>query len=111
MLFGTAKRLQLNPKQLELYYDQTKVNVTKTYTYLGSTLGPHLDLNFSENLDKKYKKKSTKLRLLHNVSHELSTKAVTLTYNDIIDFSCNQTRLCNSYDTNYRTREKIYIFG
>ena len=44
MLFGTAKRLQLNPKQLELYYDQTKVNVTKTYTYLGSTLGPHLDL-------------------------------------------------------------------
>ena len=46
MLFGTAKRLQLNPKQLELYYDQTKVNVTKTYTYLGSTLGPHLDLKF-----------------------------------------------------------------
>ena len=30
-------------KQLELYYDQTKVNVTKTYTYLGSTLGPRLD--------------------------------------------------------------------
>ena len=44
MLFGTAKHLQLNPKQLELCYDQTKLNVTKTYTYLGSTLGPHLDL-------------------------------------------------------------------
>ena len=44
MLFGTAKRLQLNPKQLELYNDQTKINVTKTYKYLGSKLGPHLDL-------------------------------------------------------------------
>ena len=33
-LFGTAKRLELNPKQLELYYDQTKINVTKTYIAL-----------------------------------------------------------------------------
>ena len=31
MLFGTAKRLQLSPKQLELYFDQTKINVTETY--------------------------------------------------------------------------------
>ena len=44
MLFGTAKRLQLNPKQLELYHDQTKINVTKTYKYFGSKLRPHLDL-------------------------------------------------------------------
>ena len=33
MLFGTAKRLQLNPKRLELYYDQTKINLTESYTY------------------------------------------------------------------------------
>ena len=32
-------------------------------------------------------------------------------YNDIIDSSCNQRRLYNSYETNYRTREKTYIFG
>ena len=44
MLFGTAKRLQLNPKQLELYHDLTKINVTKTYKYFGSKLGPHLNL-------------------------------------------------------------------
>ena len=44
MLFGTAKRLQLNPKQLELYHDQTKINITKTYKYFGSKLRPNLDL-------------------------------------------------------------------
>ena len=33
MLFGTAKHLQLNPKRLELYYDQTKINLTESYTY------------------------------------------------------------------------------
>ena len=79
MLFGTAKRLQLNPKQLECYYDQTKINVTETYTYLGSTLDPHL--NLSKNFDKKHKRTSSKLRLLYNTSHLLLTKAVTLTYN------------------------------
>ena len=90
MLFGTAKRLQLNPKRLELYHDQTKINVTKSYTYLGSTLDPHL--NLSENFDKKCKKTSSKLRLLNNISHLLSTKAVTLTYNTmilhVIKFNC-----------------------
>ena len=40
MLFGTAKRLQLNPTQLEIYNDETKINVTETYTYLGSFLDP-----------------------------------------------------------------------
>ena len=76
MLFGTAKRLQLNPKQLELYYDQSKINVSETYTYLGSTLDSQL--NLSENFDKKYKKASSKLKLLYNISHLLSTKAVLL---------------------------------
>ena len=45
MLFGTAKRLQVNLKRLELYYDQTKINITESYTYLGSTLDPHLTQN------------------------------------------------------------------
>ena len=40
----TRKRYCLNPKQLELYHDQTKINVTKTYKYFGSKLRPHLDL-------------------------------------------------------------------
>ena len=54
MLFGTATRLQLNPKQLELYYDQTEISVTERYTYLGNTLDP--DLNLSENFDKSTRK-------------------------------------------------------
>ena len=33
MLFGTAKRLQLNPKQLELQYDKIKISASETYTY------------------------------------------------------------------------------
>ena len=47
-----------------------------------STLDAHL--NLSENFNKKYKKTLSKLRLLHNISHLLSTKAVTLTYNAMI---------------------------
>ena len=90
MLFGTAKSLQLNPKRFELYYDQTKINVTESYKYLACTLDPHL--NLSENFDKKYKKTLSKLRLLNNISHLLSTKAVTLTYNTmilhVIKFNC-----------------------
>ena len=56
---------------------------------MGSTIGPHL--NLSENFDK-YKKTSSKLRLLNNTSHLLSTKVVTLTYNamilPVIKFNC-----------------------
>ena len=90
MLFVTAKCLQLNPKQLELYYDQTKINITETYTYLGSTLESHL--NLSKNFNKKCKEKSSKLRLLHNISHLLPKKAVPLTDNavilPVIKFNC-----------------------
>ena len=77
MIYGDVERL-LGPEVM----DQTKINVTETYTYLGSTLDPHL--NLTENFDKKYKKTSSKLRLLYNISHLLSTKAVTLTYNAMI---------------------------
>ena len=49
MLFGTAKRLQLNPKQLELYYDQTKINVTKTYI-LGKSIRPALRFKISAKI-------------------------------------------------------------
>ena len=55
-----------------------------------STLDPHL--NLSKNFDKKYKKTSSKLRLLYNIIHFLSTKAVTLRYNatvlPVIKYDC-----------------------
>ena len=103
MLFGTAKRLQLNPKQLELYYDQSKINVSETYTYLGSTLDSHL--NLSENFDKKYKKASSKLKLLYNTVICYQQK---LFYFNVqcYDSSCNQIQLYNSYEVDYGTREK-----
>ena len=90
MLFGTAKRLQLNPKQLELQYDQIKISASETYTHQRSTLDPHL--NLSQNFNKKYKKTLSKLRLPNNISHLISTKAVTLTCNamilPVIKFNC-----------------------
>ena len=98
MLFGTVKCLQLNPKQFELYYDQTKINVTETYTYVENTLDPHL--NLSENFNKKYKKTSSKLRLLNNISHLLSTATLA------VASSCNQIQLYNSYEADYGIREK-----
>ena len=45
LLLETAKCLQVNLKRLELHYDQTKINVTESYTYLGSTVDPHLTQN------------------------------------------------------------------
>ena len=92
MLFQTARRLQLNPGQLELYYDQIKINVTETYTYLGSTLDPHL--NFGDNFDEKYNNASYKLRLLYNIIHLLSTKTFSLTNNNV---------LYHSYEVDYET--------
>ena len=92
MLFQTAKHLQLNPRQLELYYDQIKINVTETYTYLGSTLDPHL--NFRDNFDEKYNNASYKLRLLYNIIHLLSTKTFSLTNNNV---------LYHSYEVDYET--------
>ena len=83
MLFETARRLQLNPRQLELYYDQIKINVTETYTYLGSTLDPHL--NFGDNFDEKYNNASYKLRVLYNIIHLLSTKSNTSSIENIME--------------------------
>ena len=58
MLFETAERLQLNLKEPEIYYDHIKINVTKTYTYLGRSLDVHL--NLSKNFEKKYQRTSSK---------------------------------------------------
>ena len=91
MLFQTAKYLQLNPRQLELYYDQIKINVTETYTYLESILDPHL--NLGDNFDEEYNNTSYKLRLLYKI-HLLSTKTFSLTNNNV---------LYHSYEVNYET--------
>ena len=100
MLFQTARCLQLNPRQLELNYDQIKINVTETYTYLGSTLDPHL--NFGDNFDEKYNNASYKLRLLYNIIHLLSTKTFSLTNNNV---------LYHSYEIDYETIGKAQFFG
>ena len=92
MLFQTARCLSLNPRQLELNYDQIKINVTETYTYFGSTLDPHL--NFGDKFDEKYNNASYKLRLLYNIIHLLSTKTFSLTNNNV---------LYHSYEVDYET--------
>ena len=100
MFFQTAKRLQLNPRQLELYSYQIKLNVTETYTQLGSTLDLHL--NLGDNFDEKYNNTSHKLSVLYNIIHLLSTKTFSLTNNNV---------LYHSYEVNYETIGKAQFFG
>ena len=45
MLFGTAKRLSLKDRELNIKYRGTEINITKEYTYLGYTLDNTLKLN------------------------------------------------------------------
>ena len=52
MLFGTSKKLSSYGKKLFLLFDDTEIQATETYKYLGATLDSSLSLstNFDKNL-------------------------------------------------------------
>jgi hypothetical protein len=82
MLFGTAKRLSLNVKILELFYRFTPIQYTTTYKYLGTTVDQ--TLNLGEQFNKMYKKASTKLRLLSKIKYFLTNRATHHVYQSVI---------------------------
>ena len=50
MLFGTAKRISLQSRQMEVKFRETTINNTETYMYLGYMLDTNLSLR--DNFDK-----------------------------------------------------------
>ena len=75
MLFGTTKRLK-TAGEIDVLYNNQRINFAETYKYLGNIVDHHL--NFSENLEKSYKKASSRLRLLERMRSYLTSKAARL---------------------------------
>ena len=82
MLFGTAKRLSQNGRELKIYYNGTIISFVKEYAYLGNVLDSTLTLN--TNFDRAYKRTSNRMRLLQNVRNYLNTDAATKIYTMMI---------------------------
>ena len=71
LLFGTAKRI--DRKKLMLKINETDVNVTERYVYLGNILDSTLTLK--EDFMSKYKKAAIRINLLRKTRHLLTKKA------------------------------------
>ena len=67
MLFGTAKRLAKNERNLEILCNNVMLNQTTQHNYLGTTIDPTLQL--TDNFNRSYKKASSRLRLLESLKH------------------------------------------
>ena len=77
MLFGTTKRLK-TAGEIDVLYNNQRINFTETYKYLGNIVDDHL--NLTENFEKSYKKASSRLRLLERMTCYLTLKAARLVY-------------------------------
>ena len=82
MLFGTAKRLAKNERNLEVLYNNVVLNQTIQYKYLGTTIDPTLQL--TDNFNRSYKKASSRLRLLESLKHYLTSDACKCVYESMI---------------------------
>lgn len=115
MLMGTAKRLANGPEELELYYNNKKINCTTEYKYLGT----HIDrtLNLGGNFDQKVKKTSSKLYLLKRLRPLLTQDAAITVYKSYVlsalKFNCivqlNLTRTQKNCLKNLGTRASVIL--
>ena len=85
VLFGTAKRIstfEVKNQELIVYCNNVRINLTTTYTYLGTSLDHHMVLN--DDFEKKYRKASSKLGLLHRLLQFLTPEVAKLVYSSVI---------------------------
>ena len=73
MLFGTAKRLSMIDKILNVFYRGQQINYVQEYKYLGNKVDPNL--NFNKTFDTSYKTASGRLRLLQKLRPYLTADA------------------------------------
>ena len=82
MLFGTSQKMCKNNHELDLKYDNTVLNTTKTYKYLGVLLDQHLKL--SQHLDNVFRKAKSRLQLLNLLRPQITSKTAITVYNAMI---------------------------
>ena len=73
MLFGTAKRLKLHGKSLNVEYQGKQITFVSKYKYLGTVIDSHL--NMSDEFNLTYKKASSRLRLLQRLRNYLTVES------------------------------------
>ena len=81
MIFGTSPRVR-KASPLEIKINGTMLNQTTSYKYLGVHLDSTLTMN--ENFQSKYKKLSSRLRLLSKLRSNLTYHAAKTIYNSIV---------------------------
>ena len=82
MLFGTSQRLKRNGRELNIVYNNTRINFVTEYVYLGNLLDNHLSL--TANFNRAVKKACGRLRILSNVRKSLTIEAATFIYKMMI---------------------------
>ena len=112
MLFGTAKRLAKNERNLEVLYNNVVLNQTIQYKYLATTIDPTLQL--TDNFNRSYKKASSRLRLLESLKHYLTSDACKcvyesmivpiLTYNCIVNLNLTRSKVNKLTSLDNRTK-------
>jgi hypothetical protein len=80
MLFGTGRNLsKIKEHDLNIMYNNTLVNYTTSYTYLGVLLDQ--PLNLAEHCDRIYKRSHGSLKLLLKIRKSMTMSATATVYN------------------------------
>ena len=81
MLIGTSRKLAKN-SDLNVYFNGSPINVTTSYTYLGTEIDHHLNMN--EQFNKAYKSMSSRLHLLKKLRQNLTFEAAKSVYKSMV---------------------------
>jgi len=82
MLFGTAKRLNLQGDELNISVNGACINNTFVYEYLGLDLDPNL--NLTSHFDRIHKKAAGKANLLRSIRSSIDQKCAETIYKTMI---------------------------
>ena len=83
MIFGTGRRLKnIADQPIEIKHQETILNQTNTYKYLGLTL--NCTLNMSEHVQTSLKRAASRVNLLKKMRRFLDEKTAALIYNAMI---------------------------
>ena len=89
ILFGTAIKLN-RTEPLQIFCQNTLINNTDTYEYLGNLIDP--SVNLGKNFDKRYKKAAGRVRLLQRVRPYLTVTAAErifeMTISPLLTYCC-----------------------
>ena len=104
MLFGTGRNLSKNKEhELNIMYNNTVVNYTTSYTYLGVLLDQ--TLNLADHFNKIYKRSHGRLKLLLKIRKSMTMRAAATVYNAMILPITMYCSLVNPWSTMTRQQQ------